>query len=328
VIHRREFITLLGGAAAAWPIAGRAQQSMNPVIGYLYSGARDTSAHLLQAFRKGLSETGYVEKRNVDIEYRFAENENDRLPNLAADLVRRRVAVIVTPGNPLAALAAKAATKTIPIVFRSGADPVLTGLVASIGRPGGNVTGINTMSGELGAKQIGLLHELLPSATCPAVLISLNDPNADKFIQGVQAAGSVIGRQITILVASTNLEIDAAFAALAQQHADALLVSPQGLFNNRRSQLITLAANHRLPTMYPVREFTEVGGLMSYGASAKDQFRQVGIYAGRILKGEKPSDLPVLRATKFELIINLQTARSIGVDVPPTLLEHFHDLWR
>jgi putative ABC transport system substrate-binding protein len=319
-VKRRELLAGLGGAAvAARPLLAGAQTSA-PVVGYLYSGAPETSAHLLAAFRKGLNEAGYVEGHNVAIEYRFAHNEDDRLAELAADLVRRRVAVIVTPGSPVAAIAAKSATTTIPIVFRTGADPVQTGLVASLGRPGGNVTGLNSMSGELGATQIGLLHELFPGATRFAVLVNPSDASAAQLIKDVQAAVSSIGREATVLSASTNLEIDAAFASLEQTRANALLIGPQGLFNNRRFQLVTLAAHHRMPALYPVPEFTEVGGLMSYGASAKDQFRQVGIYAGRILSGEKPTDLPVLRATKFELVINLQTARTLGIAIPNTLL--------
>jgi putative ABC transport system substrate-binding protein len=322
-MRRREFI-VSGGAAMAplflWPVAAYSQQPAMPMIGYLYSGAPETSAHLTAAFRKGLDETGFAEGRNVAVEYRFAQNDDDRLADMAADLVRRRVAVIVAPGNPATALAAKAATTTIPIVFRTGTDPVQTGLVASLSRPGGNLTGINTMSGELGAKQLGLLHELLAKAERYAALISSNDAGAASFVADIGSAAKIIGRDVEVLGASTNRDIDAAFATIVHKRIDALVIGPHGLFNNRRVQLVTLASRHAVPTIYSVPEFTEIGGLMSYGASAKDQFRQAGIYTGRILKGEKPADMPVLRATKFDFVINLQTARTLGLDIPPTLL--------
>jgi putative ABC transport system substrate-binding protein len=323
-MQRREFITLLGGAAtmssSLRPRAAHAQQRAMPVVGYLYLGSPEASALQVAAFRKGLSETGYVEGRNVAIEFRWAHNEIDRLPELAADLVRRRVAVIATPGSVAAGLAAKAATATIPIVFSGGADPVQSGLVASFNRPGGNVTGFSTMSNEIGAKRLGHLHELLPGAARFAVLVNPNGPTAELQIKDAQAAASTIGRQVEILYAGTNPEIDTAFASLVQKRADALLVSSEGFFTNRRVQLVTLAARHAVPAIYHVREFAEAGGLMSYGPSQTDQWRQIGIYAGRILKGEKPADLPVMRPTKFEFIINLQTARLLGITVPPTLL--------
>jgi ABC-type uncharacterized transport system substrate-binding protein len=319
-MRRREFITLLGGAAA-WPVAARAQQPKMPVIGYLYAGSPEPSASLVEAFRKGLSETGYQEGHNVTIEYRWAHNVLDRLPELAADLVRRRVAVIATPGSAAAALAARAATTTIPIVFGIGSDAVQAGLVASLNRPGGNVTGVSYMQAELAAKQLGLLHELVPGATRFAVLVNPNNaPVTASIVADLQAAASAIGGQIEILPAGTNNEIDTAFAGLVQKRADALLVSPGPLFGNRRVQLATLAARHAVPAMYFDRQFAEVGGLISYGTSLVDQYRQTGIYTGRALKGERPADLPVLRATRFELVINLTTAKALGVNVPPTLL--------
>jgi putative ABC transport system substrate-binding protein len=319
-MKRREFITLLGGAVA-WPATARAQQPAMPVIGYLYAGSPEPSASLVEAFRKGLSETGYQEGHNVTIEYRWAHNVLDRLPELAADLVRRRVAVIATPGSAAAALAAKAATPTIPIVFGIGSDAVQAGLVASLNRPGGNVTGVSYMQAELAAKQLGLLHELVPGATRFAVLVNPNNaPVTASIVADLQAAASAIGGQIEILPAGTNNEIDTAFAGLVQKRADALLVSPGPLFGNRRVQLATLAARHAVPAMYFDRQFAEVGGLISYGTSLADQYRQTGIYAGRALKGERPADLPVLRATRFELVINLATAKALGLDVPPMLL--------
>jgi putative ABC transport system substrate-binding protein len=317
-VNRRSFITLLGGTAAAWPLAVRAQQPAMPVVGFLDSRSPDTVAHLVAAFRKGLGETGYVEGRNVVIEFRWAHNESARLPELAADLVRRRVAVIATPGSTAAAIAAKAATTTIPIIFSGGGNPVQTGLVASLNRPGGNVTGISSMNVELGAKRLGLLHELVPSAARFFVLINPKNPFAEAFVTDVRTAA--MGRQIEVVSASTNLDIDTAFAILVQKRADALLVSPDPLFVSRRVQLATLAARHAVPAIYPFREDVEAGGLMSYGASNTDLIRQAGVYTGRVLKGEKPADLPVMQATKFEFVINLQTARALGVAVPPMLL--------
>jgi putative tryptophan/tyrosine transport system substrate-binding protein len=319
-MRRREFITLVGGAAM-WPVGARAQRAAMPVVGYLYAGSPEQSANLVQAFRKGLSETGYLEGQNVALEYRWAHNAFDRLPELAADLARRGVAVIVTPGSVAAALAAKAATATIPIVFGIGNDAVEAGLVTSLNRPGGNVTGVSYMQGELAAKQLGLLHELLPEATHFAVLVNPNNPLVTKsIVADLEAAASTIGGQIEVLPASSNRDIDAAFASLGQRRPDALLVSPGPLFGNRRVQLATLTTRHLVPAMYYDREFTEVGGLMSYGTSLVDQYRQTGIYAGRVLKGEKPAEMPILRATKFEFVINLQTAKVIGIEVPATLL--------
>jgi putative tryptophan/tyrosine transport system substrate-binding protein len=319
-MRRRDVITLLGGAAVAAPLAAHAQQPTMPVVGYLGVGSPEPDAHRLAAFRKGLSEAGFVEGRNVAIEYRWGYGDNDRLPELAAELVRRRVAVVVTPAGTAAALAAKAATTTIPIVFSMGGDPVESGLVASFNRPGGNITGISSQNVELAGKRLGLLHELIPKAARFAVLINPTHPFAERAIRDAQAAAAGIGRQIEVVTANTNREIDAAFVSLAQKRADALLVPPVAPFNGRRVQIVTLAAHHRLPAVYPWREALEAGGLMSYGSSNTEEFRQVGIYAGRVLKGEKPADLPVMQPTKFELVINLQTARVLGIEVPPTLL--------
>jgi putative tryptophan/tyrosine transport system substrate-binding protein len=319
-LRRREFITLLGASAAAWPLEAYAQQPTMPVIGFLYPGVPELSTGIVAAFRNGLNETGFIEGRNVAIEFRFAHNDNSRLSELAVDLVRRRVAVIVTPGSTPSALAAKAATTSIPIVFSVGTDPVEVGLVANFNRPGGNVTGISSLNSELAAKRLSLLHDLLPNAVRFAMLVNPGNPNADPLARDAQAAGLAIGRQIEILAASTARDIDAAFASLVQKRADALLVSPDPLLDNRRVQLVTLATYHRLPTIYSFRENVEIGGLMSYGSSAADRDRPVGVYAGRILKGEKPAELPVMRATKFELLINMQTARVLGLDVPATLL--------
>jgi putative ABC transport system substrate-binding protein len=303
-----------------------AQQAAIPVIGYLYTGASETSATWVAAFRQGLSEVGLFEGRNVVIEFRWANNDPERLPELAADLVRRRVAVIVTPGTSASVLAAKAATRTIPIVFRTGGDLVELGLVASLNRPGGNVTGVNALSLETGTKRLGLLNELLPRAARFAVLFNPNDPNAGHVNKDLRAAASAIGRQLDFLNAASSREIDVAFAGLVQKRPDALLVVPQGLLFNRRVQIVTQATRHALPTIYPGREFTEIGGLMSYGSSATEQFRQTGIYTGRILKGEKPADMPVLRASKFEFIINLQTAKAFGIDIPATLLARANEV--
>jgi putative ABC transport system substrate-binding protein len=320
-MRRREFITLLGGAAAAWPLAAAAQQPAMPVIGFLHAGLPESFVHLVAAFRTGLSQSGYVEGQNVTIEYRWAQNQNDRLPELAADLVRRRVAVIVTPASTAATLAAKAATATIPIVFETGADPVKIGLVASLNRPGGNATGVSDIGVELGAKRLGLLHELLSGAARFAALVNPNNPFiTEPFVAEMQTAASAIGRHIEIVTASSNSGIDAAFATLVKERADAFLVSPDALFVSRRVQLVTLSARHVLPALYHRREFAEAGGLMSYGSNLTEQFRQTGIYTGRILKGEKPADMPVQLPTKFELVINLQTAKTFGITIPTTLL--------
>jgi putative tryptophan/tyrosine transport system substrate-binding protein len=319
-MQRRAFVTLVGGAANAWPLAARAQQLAMPVVGYLGNASPEATAQLVAAFRRGLSETGFVEGQNVAIEFRWTHNDDNRLPELAADLVRRRVAVIVTPGSIAAALAAKAVTANIPIVFGAGADPVQTGLVASLNRPGGNVTGVSTMNNELMGKRLGLLHALLPGAALFAVLVNANNPASGAIVTDARAAAAAIGRQIEAFAVSTNRDIDATFASLARAGVEALLVAPDPLFVNRRVQLQSLAARYPVPVIYSLRENAEAGGLMSYGSSFTDLFRQTGIYVGRILKGEKPTDLPVMRATKFEFVINLQTARTLGIEVPPTLL--------
>jgi putative ABC transport system substrate-binding protein len=319
-VKRREFMTLLGGAAAGWPLAVHAQQTALPVIGLLNNGLPEANEHLIAAIRKGLSEIGFVEGQTVTIEYRWAHNQNDRLPDLAADLVNRRVAVIVTPLSTPAALAAKAATKTIPIVFGTGVDPVQAGLVATLNQPGGNATGITIMNVELAAKRLGLLRELLPQAGSFAVLVNPKNPVADVVIEDVRAAGSALGLRIEIVAAGTNHEIDAAFASLAQTRTDAIMISPDTLFVTRLVQLVTLATRRGVPTIYPWREAAAAGGLMSYGTDLADAYRQMGIYAGQILKGKKPADLPVVRPTKFEFVINLQTAKAFGLDVPPNLL--------
>jgi putative tryptophan/tyrosine transport system substrate-binding protein len=321
-LKRREFITLIGGAAAAWPLAARAQQPAMPLIGFLGAGSLDTWVLYLAAFRKGLNETGFVEGQNVAIEYRWAEGQYDRMAELAADLVRRRVAVIAVPGSPSPGpRAAKAATSSIPIVFGIGEDPVKLELVASIGRPQGNATGIHFFTADVVAKRLALLHDLVPSATRVAALINPTDaPRAEAVLSDLQAAARSIGVQLQILNASTSREIDAAFAALVRERADALFVGPDAFFNNRRVQLANMAAHHSIPTAFAVREYVDAGGLMSYGTGLADMFRQAGVYTGRILKGEKPADLPVLQSTKFELVINVQTARMLGLTVSPSLL--------
>jgi putative ABC transport system substrate-binding protein len=320
-IGRRELLAALGGGAASWPLVARAQQPAMPVIGVLHLGSPEALANRVGAFRKGLSESGHIEGQNVAIEFRWAHNDVDRLPELAADLVRRRVTLIATPFSMPAALAAKNATTTIPIVFSAAGDPVQTGLVASLNRPGGNVTGITDFGVELAAKRLGLLLELLPSAARFAILVNRGvSPSIELLISEVQAAATVIGRQVDVLTAGNSHEIDAAFANLLQRRADALMVSPQALFISRRAQILTQTARHAVPAMYPDREFVEAGGLMSYGSNTFDRERQAGLYAGRVLKGEKPSDLPIMRATKFELVINLQTAKVLGFTVPDKLL--------
>ena len=319
-MRRREFITLLGGAAAGWPLAARAQQANMPVVGYLEAGLREAMAQRLVSFRNGLSETGFVEGQNVAIEYRWAQNDYSRLPELAADLVRRHVTVIATPGSIQGSLAAKAATPTIPIVFSTGFDPVKAGLVASLNLPGANVTGVFSMTSALGAKQLAFLRELLPKGSRFAVLANPNEDMTESVIKELRAAALSLGRETDVFNAGTNLDIDAVFASLAQKRTDALLVTPDPLFSNRRVQLVTLATHYRIPTIYFSREFADTGGLMSYGPNQMDMYHQVGIYTGRILKGQKPADLPVLQAIKFELVINQQTAKTLGLEIPSNLL--------
>src|SRR5437660_2491440 len=318
-MRRREFIAGLGGAAA-WPFAARAQQSALPVVGFVDAGSADAAAGLVAAFRKGLSETGYVEGRNVTVEYHWLNGQFDGLPALIADLVRRRVAVIATPGSRPAAIAAKAATSTIPIVFGVGDDPVKLGLVASLARPGGNATGVNSLNTEVVTKRIGLLHDLLPKAVRIVVLVNpANAPIAEATLREVPEAARALGLQIRVLNASTSREIEAAFASLGRDPADALYVPGEGFFISRRVQFTTLATRYGIPAIYSGREFPEVGGLMSYGTDNLDTWHQVGIYTGRILKGAKPADLPVLQSSKFEFVINLQTARALGIEVPNSI---------
>jgi putative ABC transport system substrate-binding protein len=319
-MRRREFIILLGGAAVACPFAARAQQPAMPVVGIVNAGSADATAPFMAAFRKGLNETGYVEGQNVAVEYHYLEGQYDRAPALAADLVRRRVAVIATYGG-VPAHAAKAATATIPIVFGIGEDPVQLGLVASLARPGGNATGINFFTREVVAKRLGLLHDLVPKAVRVAVLLNpVNASSAETTLREVQKAAPTIGLQIQVLNATTIGEIDAAFATLAQERPDALFVAPDAFFVSRRVQFVTLAARDRIPATYPDRDFVAASGLMSYGTDLASMYRQVGVYTGSILKGAKPSDLPVLQSTKFEFVINLQTARALGIEVPSGLL--------
>jgi putative ABC transport system substrate-binding protein len=320
-MKRRDFITLLGGTAA-WPLAARAQQPAVPVVGFLSNvSPSEAMQNRLAAFRQGLAQAGYVEGRDVTIEYRWADGRYDRLPELAADLVRRQVNVIAAPGNSNAALAAKAATQTIPIAFGVNQDPVKLGLVASLARPGGNATGINFFIGEVLGKRLGLMRELVPAAMRFALLVnSANTAVTAATLADAEAAARSLGLQVKTYEASTSREIDVAFAALVRERPDALFVAPDGFFISRRVQLTSLATRHALPAAYPVREYVEVGGLMSYGTSISDMYRQVGDYVGRILKGAKPADLPVVQAIKFELVINVQAARLLGLDVPPTLL--------
>ena len=317
--RRRDFVRLLGGAAA-WPLAARAQQAAMPIVGFVTGRSPEESARLGAAFRKGLNETGYVEGQNVMVEYYWLEGQYNRLPSLMTDLVGRRVAVIVSLINA-AALAAKAATTTTPIVFLVAEDPVKLGLVANLARPGGNATGVNIFFTELVAKRLGLLHDLVPKAVRVAVLVNpANTTNAETTLREIPEAARGLGLQIQFINASTSREIDVAFATLVRDRAEALFVAPDSFFVSRRVQLATLAARHAIPATYPSREVVEVGGLMSYGTDIVDMYRQAGVYTGQILKGAKPADLPVLQSTKFQIVINLQTARALGLEIPPTLL--------
>jgi putative ABC transport system substrate-binding protein len=320
-VKRREFITLLGGAAVAWPLAAAAQQPSMPVVGVLHTQSLDRFTEQMRGFRQGLKEVGYIEGENVAIEYRWAENQMDRLPALASELVRRQVAVIAALGGGGSSLAAKAGTTTIPIVFNVGDDPVRLGLVASLAKPGGNLTGVNFLFGELAAKRLELLRMLLPAATRVAVLINPANPtDAETTLRDIEAAAPKMGLQIQVLHASTSREINEAFATIVRERPDGLLVGAGPPFSSRRVQLVQLAARHALPAIYATRQNADIGGLMSYGASLTDAYREVGVYVGKILRGAKPADLPVLQSSKFELVINAETARMLGLTVPPTLL--------
>jgi putative ABC transport system substrate-binding protein len=317
---RREFITLIGGAAAAWPLAARAQQATTPVIGWLAGGTRAGYASFADAFRKGLNDIGYVESRNVVIEYQWTDGQDDRAAALAEALVRRQVAVIAAAGTP-AAFAAKAATATIPIVFSTSVDPVEAGLVAALNRPGGNATGVSLFGGALAAKRLQLLQELVPTPSMIALLVNPSDAHLSRYtIESVQGAARTIPRDIHVLTASTESEIDAAFLAMAQLRPGAALIANDGFYTSQRHQIVALAGRQAFPTMYGQREFPAVGGLLSYGISYPETYRQVGLYAGRILKGEKPADLPIMRPAKFELVINLKTASTLGLKIPDKLL--------
>ena len=317
-LKRREFITLLGSAAVAWPIAARAQPSVTPMIGFLSSRSPGESANHVAAWRSGLSETGFAEGKNVVIEFRWAEGQIDRLPALAAELARRPVAVIAATGGPVTGVAAKAATSTIPIVVIAN-DPVRLGLVASLNRPAGNVTGVNVFLQEMEGKRLGLLRELAPAAALMAVMLNPDGPDFDVQLKDAQEAARAMGQHIHVQRASGEQDIHAAFATFAGLKAGALLVTASPFFQSRREQIVTLAAHYRIPAIYETREYAEVGGLMTYGTSLPEAYRQVGIYTGRILKGDKPADLPVVQSTKFEFVINLKTAKALGIEVPPSL---------
>jgi putative ABC transport system substrate-binding protein len=322
-MKRREFITLLGSAAAAWPLAALAQQPAMPVVGFLNAASPDLFAHVVRAFHLGLSETGYVEGRNVAIEYRWAENQYDRLPELAAELVRRRVSVITTGSSTLAALAAKAATTTLPIVFLMGSDPVQFGLVASLNRPGGNLTGITTLNLEMTPKRLQVLRELLPTTTIMAVLVNPTNAPAtvETEVRQVQAAAYTLGLQMVhVLQASTERDLDSAFSTLIQRRAGGLVISADTFFSGKSVELAALASRHAVPTISPYRDFVTAGGLMSYGGSVTELYRLAGVYTGRILKGEQPADLPVQQVTKVQLAINLKTAKALGLTVPTSLI--------
>jgi putative tryptophan/tyrosine transport system substrate-binding protein len=320
-MRRREFITVLGGAAAAWPLAARAQQSALPVVGVLSASSAELSAHSVRAFRQGLSETGHIEGRNIAVEYRWAHGQNDQLPALAADLVRSHVTVIVTLGSTPAAVAAKAATTTIPIVFQVGSDPVAAGLVTSIVRPGGNATGVTNLNTELEPKRLDLLRQVVPTANVIALLVNPSSPFITETVsRDLETAARILGLQLHILQASSEREFEGVFEHLGQARAAALVIAPDALFISRSDQLADLTVRHGMPAISQFREFPLAGGLMSYGGSFTDTARLVGIYTGRVVRGEKPADLPVQQTTKVELVINLKTATALGVTVPPTLL--------
>ena len=325
-MRRREFITLIGGAAVWWPLATRAQAPTMSVIGYLHSASPGPNADMLAAFQQGLAEAGYVEGKNIAIEYRWAENRNDRLPAMVADLIGRRVAVIYTEGGTITALAAKAATTTIPIVFRIGADPVKAGLVASFNRPGGNVTGVTVMTDLMIVKRFELLSDLFPTARLISVLLNSNNPNSDTRSRDLQAAARSLGRQIKILTAGNKGDLDAAFASLVQQPADALLVQADPFFFSERARLAALAVRYAVPAIYEQREYAIAGGLLSYGADLADLDCRAAGYVAKILKGEKPADLPVWQPSKFDLVINLKTAKALGLTIPPTLIARADDV--
>jgi putative ABC transport system substrate-binding protein len=318
-MHRREFTWLVGCAAVAWPVALRAQQAAMPVVGYLGASSRETTGRLVAAFLLSLKEAGFIEGQNVAIEYRWADDQYDRLPAMAADLVRRQVTAIVAVSQ-LAAVAAKAATATIPIAFTTAVDPVATGLVASLNRPGGNMTGVMFLGAQLAAKGLGLLHELVPNARTIAVLVNPDNPNAEVQVEQVQQAARALGLQVLVLKARSEVEFDAVFASLLQQHADALMVAADPRLISHRDRLVALAARHSVPTAYFSREFVTAGGLLSYGSDIADAYRHVGVYVARILKGTRPVDLPVIQPTKFELAINLKTAKALGLTVPSSVI--------
>ena len=320
-MHRRDFVKIVAGSAATWPLAVRAQQPTMPVVAFLRTGSADINSRNVAAFRKGLSETGYTEGQNVTVEYHWLESPYDRLPALIADLVRRQVAVIATVGTPLVALAAKAATATIPIVFGEGIDPVQLGLVASLAQPGGNATGIYFLITETTTKRLRLLHDMVPKAVRVAVLVNpVNTDTTKTTVRDAQDAAPTMGLQIQPLNATTIGELDSAFATMQREHADALIVAGDAFFLNRRAQFVTLTARDRIPAAYSQRAYVEAGGLMSYGTDIMESFRQVGVYTGKILKGARPAELPVLQSTKFEFVINRQTARALGIEVPPGVL--------
>jgi putative tryptophan/tyrosine transport system substrate-binding protein len=316
---RREFITLLGSTVVVWPFAARAQQPVMPVIGFINAGSAPQWAHLVASFRKGLQEVGYTEGQNVVIEYRWAEGQYDRLPTMAVDLVLRRVTVIASGGGDLPALAAMEATKTIPIVFTSGGDPIKSGLVESLNRPGGNVTGVGSFTLVTGSKRLGMLHELIHPVTV-AVFSDPQNPSSHIEMEDLQSTAKIYNQRLLVLDVTNKLDIDSAFDTLRDQQAGGLLVPSGALLTSQREKIVELAARHAVPTIYAQREFVDVGGLMSYGVSFPDVYRQLGVYTGRVLKGEKPADLPVLQPTKFEFIINLKTAKALGLEIPPTLL--------